>query len=511
MDKRFKVGIAVIACCMVGIAACAVMLSVWMLNRDDNQPEYTRCFQLAEEYAETGDYESAILSYWDAIEADNTQITPYLRLVELYEQQSDEEMILKVLYLGIEHTDSEELVRLLEHYQSVGLQQTGKDSEPVAVTKLAVRSGFLQDVADYTYEQYENKYGTPNVSYSGGTCTVTYSGLNASFYYYNDEDDGNRVNRSAEKPNRTAKPNYVLTSEIDVVFSGADTSLTYQMLESLGLNQLRKSTDSTGEIQVQFSANGCVIQISMDESGVIRSDAAIKILPARREIQAQEGVSLSGTVIDAVTGNGVSGAEIVLRPVSGNGENSRASTDGYGGYTFSDLAEGSYSVEVSKEGYIEETFSVELDDGQESYTEDFVISPELTSGEIRIVLEWQEQPSDLDSHLFCDMDDGTTSELYWGRTTVSSSGGVIATLDVDDTNGYGPETTTISRTDGVFTFVVSDYTLSGTMSRCGATVKIYLPGESAPKVVNVPDSIENDWVVCRINHGSFELINAAWD
>ena len=48
MDKRFKVGIAVIACCMVGIAACAVMLSVWMLNRDDNQPEYTRCFQLAE-------------------------------------------------------------------------------------------------------------------------------------------------------------------------------------------------------------------------------------------------------------------------------------------------------------------------------------------------------------------------------------------------------------------------------------------------------------------------------
>ena len=40
--------------------------------------------------------------------------------------------------------------------------------------------------------------------------------------------------------------------------------------------------------------------------------------------------------------------------------------------------------------------------------------------------------------------------MFWARTTMRCGNGIIATLDVDDTNGFGPETSTLKhvRRDG---------------------------------------------------------------
>jgi uncharacterized protein YfaP (DUF2135 family) len=136
---------------------------------------------------------------------------------------------------------------------------------------------------------------------------------------------------------------------------------------------------------------------------------------------------------------------------------------------------------------------------------DFVISPELEEGQIRIVLEWGATPRDLDSYLLGTASDGLDVEVYYGSRINSG----VAELDVDDMDGYGPETTTIYDIHGTYRFVVSDFNGTGAMGQSEATVKIYMPGESAPTTVSVPAEAQNSWTVCTINDGELEIVNRA--
>ena len=84
---------------------------------------------------------------------------------------------------------------------------------------------------------------------------------------------------------------------------------------------------------------------------------------------------------------------------------------------------------------------------------------------------------------------------------------MLAELDVDDRNGYGPETTTIYA-DGSYRFRVNDFTNSGDIAESGAEVKIYLPGQAQPTVFTVPDGEGNWWDVCWIENGKITPINS---
>merc|ERR1719352_173818 len=72
---------------------------------------------------------------------------------------------------------------------------------------------------------------------------------------------------------------------------------------------------------------------------------------------------------------------------------------------------------------------------------DINMSPELAADAWRIVLTWDQNPRDLDSHL--QFVGRNCAEMYYGRRTASCDG-VVAQLDVDDTSSWGPETTTLS-------------------------------------------------------------------
>ena len=59
-----------------------------------------------------------------------------------------------------------------------------------------------------------------------------------------------------------------------------------------------------------------------------------------------------------------------------------------------------------------------------------------STGEDRVILTWAEKPPDLDMHLFiCDRG----CEVYYGKRNCEN-----VNLDVDDTNGNGPETITLT-------------------------------------------------------------------
>lgn len=122
------------------------------------------------------------------------------------------------------------------------------------------------------------------------------------------------------------------------------------------------------------------------------------------------------------------------------------------------LEAGEYTIQVTKDGFIEEFFDVKVRD--DNYTqENFTISPSLENGEVRIVLTWGESPKDLDSHLDGTTDDGGNVSVDFRNKSCEE-----ADLDVDEMNGNGPETTTIHNLKGKYIFTVVDFNNEGRMS-----------------------------------------------
>lgn len=221
------------------------------------------------------------------------------------------------------------------------------------------------------------------------------------------------------------------------------------------------------------------------------------------ELEEEEvTVKVQGTIIDAVTGKGVTDASLTAVMVKGkdggkpkNQESAIGRTKANGSYELA-MAEGEYQITVTAEGYIEEIFEIEVKD-KDIKNENFTISPELNEGEIRIVLEWGASPSDLDAYLFKNsLSD--QSPVYFGGKGSESKG---AELDIDDRNGYGPETITIYDTQSTWIYGVQDYTHTEMgIADSGVTVKVYIPGKT-PKIYTAPTGDGAYWTVCKISNG----------
>ena len=106
---------------------------------------------------------------------------------------------------------------------------------------------------------------------------------------------------------------------------------------------------------------------------------------------------------------------------------------------------------------------------------------------IRIVLQWGEHPSDLDSHIVGPgIAEGDRFHVYYSQrnyycdgTYESATAKYAVDLDYDDTTSFGPEVTTIHLlTPGDYYYYVHDYSndswgYSTDMAKSGATVKVY--------------------------------------
>lgn len=143
-----------------------------------------------------------------------------------------------------------------------------------------------------------------------------------------------------------------------------------------------------------------------------------------------------------------------------------------------------------------------------------LLSPTLNDGEVRIVLDWGEYPQDLDSHLFTPYDgDKEEDEYHIGYNNKKDPYGNH--LDVDDTDGYGPETMTIRDLgNGCYKYYVADYThcseddpTSYEMSQSGAQVNVYT-SEGEVQNFYVPKNRSGViWEVFEIRNGKINQIN----
>jgi hypothetical protein len=200
-------------------------------------------------------------------------------------------------------------------------------------------------------------------------------------------------------------------------------------------------------------------------------------------IQTDDGTGSSGNncatlqvrVADAYTGAAISGATVSVGGQS-------TTTDSNGLATLSNVTSGYAHVSVAASNYTSSSQTTGALSCTSTNSASVALSPAsgsgaLTSGEFRVVLTWGEQPNDLDSHLTGPAADGTNRfHVYYSSKTHD-----VASLDVDDTTSYGPETVTVSPPSGsstlrpgIYRYSVHHYSGSGTIGSSGASVRLTL-------------------------------------
>ncbi|MBN2545422.1 MAG: hypothetical protein JXB50_06475 [Spirochaetes bacterium] len=135
--------------------------------------------------------------------------------------------------------------------------------------------------------------------------------------------------------------------------------------------------------------------------------------------------------------------------------------------------------------------------------------------ELRIVVTWGVNPTDLDSHLTGPNSYGSRFHCFYidkGNQLTDP----FALLDIDIMNSFGPEVTTIYKiNDGIYRFSVHDYTdkesISSTiLSTSNANVKLYRQINGEDRLLNnftVPNTPGTLWTVFEFDGTNIVPIN----
>ena len=234
---------------------------------------------------------------------------------------------------------------------------------------------------------------------------------------------------------------------------------------------------------------------------------------------------ISGRVTDAVTGKLLPEVAVVI-------DNRQTFTDIQGYYAFSNivsrifksdfnadplygnaplrvsftpqnLGEG-LTLSASKTGYFPFTNNnIQIGPG-ESVIQNLTLSPANVAG-MRLVLNWKERPRDLDAHLMTPDSGGTSYEVYYALGHRGNLNSVpYAQLDRDDTDGFGPETISISQVMlGTYFYYVHNYKeeqgSSGELTESDAMVSIYDEKGLQQNIYSPKQGSGDYWLVCAID------------
>lgn len=227
-----------------------------------------------------------------------------------------------------------------------------------------------------------------------------------------------------------------------------------------------------GLTPVDFSATGYIPVSAEFEviDGEMTNVGVILMTP-----EGTDPGDITGLIIDATTGNGIYGADVELRAGHNNTTGPVIMTDSSepdGEYYFDDVDPGTYTIQAHKTAY-NSNYTNGVAVSNEITVYDVTLSPILEDGEIRIILTWDEDPIDLDSHLLLKVD----SFIWhvWFADMGSQISMPYAELDVDDVSSFGPETVTIAQIFPTrYKYWVHHWTGQGSISTTSnAVVKIY--------------------------------------
>ncbi len=236
---------------------------------------------------------------------------------------------------------------------------------------------------------------------------------------------------------------------------------------------------------------------------LLRADAQVRSKSADVFEELETG-NLTLRFYHALTGRPIEGGTVLIE---GTGE---FMTDAEGKAVFAPAAEeGVYQVIFRADGFIPTEFPIEIMAGTLFFNR-VSISPMMDIKFVRIVVDWEKEPRDLDAHFVKHGANGYHISYRNMKVLADGSG----MLDIDAMQGYGPETITVKEvsTNSVYEYSVRDFSNANNRRSTGlsdskATVKVYGDGKLL-KVIRVPVQKEgNVWNVFRIEMGQIRELN----
>lgn len=167
---------------------------------------------------------------------------------------------------------------------------------------------------------------------------------------------------------------------------------------------------------------------------------------------SQLPASIAGRAINAITNSssGMSGLQVYLRPgINVTSGPLATAQDGItilpssltandGSFAIVNVPAGNYTLEV-KGANVASAYRTVVSAGADTpASQNILVSPLLNTDEVRVVLSWNAEPRDLDSHL--EYGSSAPNQVVWNDKV--KLGGDL-TLDVDVVTGFGPETVTL--------------------------------------------------------------------
>ncbi len=321
-----------------------------------------------------------------------------------------------------------------------------------------------------------------------------------------------------------AAANIRIQSNVVVTCKNVATNYTQTMYNDFAVNAVE------GKYIITVMAKGYVTATYyLDTADCVENRITIGLIEDENGVEKPEVIS--GTVINVTTGIGKPNVIVRLRCginctegryYRQDGKNALTCiTDEEGRYSFSNVPIGYYTVNASTAGYITanrdivsvskdvmESLGSKIESDRTIY-----IFPRSDSNQYRIVLTWGANPTDLDAHLSCRFAGDEQYHIYFGDRRYYKNGEQIAVLDVDDTEGYGPETMTVSMDDKYdYCYFVHWFYGDGTWQDSNVKVVIY-KGNREYKTVDITNTdigyspSGGNWHVFDINNGEFTLIN----
>ncbi|MFN8635553.1 MAG: carboxypeptidase regulatory-like domain-containing protein [Chloroflexota bacterium] len=161
-----------------------------------------------------------------------------------------------------------------------------------------------------------------------------------------------------------------------------------------------------------------------------------------------------GTVTGIVT-NALTGAPLANATVRVDGSTATATSGNDGRFVLAGVPSGTRTLRTTATGFVTEVRTVAVV-ANASVEQAIALTPARPGGQITIVLTWSTQPQDLDAHLSGPNRSGGRFHVYYASRSQPLPN-PYATLDVDDTTSFGPETITISRDPNTGLFAAGEY------------------------------------------------------
>ena len=258
-------------------------------------------------------------------------------------------------------------------------------------------------------------------------------------------------------------------------------------------------------------------------------------LAVQRVIELTDATGVAtGNLVDATNGQAVASGRYIIHKENATGEVFATKNFRNGQFSFVAPA-GQYVLEINADGgYVTRYLTIVVVPNETVNTGDVPLSKQLSDNQLRIVLSWGENPSDLDSHIVGrTINNNSFHVAFYSQGFYEKDGEGISVddidldeygdpvcwLDIDDTDSYGPETVTVVDMSRVssFKYCVHNYSdLEATsedseafnLADSGATVAVY-QGDSVIATYNVPVNRKGTvWEVFSMNsQGRITVLN----